>query len=81
MEILDNKWHYVDNDDYPQVYGQYEKEEYPEIPCLVEDLGFFGIRFWNVNEECWDDEEADDFFCEKNRIIRWRYLDALLAEK
>lgn len=78
---MDNKWHYTDNGEYPVVFGQYEKEDYPEIPCLVEDLGFFGIRYWDVTEQCWNDEQADEYFCDKDRIIRWRYLDALLNEK
>ena len=53
----------------------------PQIPCLVEDIGVFGIRYWNVTEQCWDDEDADDYFCDKESIIRWRYLDSLFDEK
>lgn len=79
--MLDNKWHYADKNDYPEVFGQYENEHYPQIPCLVEDIGFFGIRYWNVTEQCWDDEDADDYFCSKESIVRWRYLDSLLKEK
>lgn len=76
---MDNKWHYTENDDYPVVFGKYEEHVYPQIPCLVD--GPFGVRYWNVKEQCWDDEEADDYFCDKNQITRWRYLDALLNEK
>ena len=76
---MDNKWHYTENDDYPVVFGKYEEYAYPQIPCLVD--GPFGVRYWNVKEQCWDDEEADDYFCDKNQITRWRYLDALLDEK
>ena len=76
---MDNKWHYTENDDYPVVFGKYEEHVYPQIPCLVD--GLFGVRYWNVKEQCWDDEEADDYFCDKNQITRWRYLDALLDEK
>lgn len=76
---MDNKWHYTENGDYPVVFGKYEKHVYPQIPCLVD--GPFGVRYWNVKEQCWDDEEADDYFCDKNQITRWRYLDALLDEK
>ena len=75
---MDNKWHYTENDDYPVVFGKYEEYAYPQIPCLVD---YFGVRYWNVKEQCWDDEEADDYFCDKNQITRWRYLDALLDEK
>ena len=41
--MLDNKWHYTDKNDYPEVFGKYEDEHYPQIPCLVEDIGYFGI--------------------------------------
>ena len=53
---------YTNNGEYPEVFGQYEDDNYPQIPCLVEDLGFFGIRYFNITEQCWDDEEADDYF-------------------
>ena len=76
---MDNKWHYTENDDYPVVFGKYEEHVYPQIPCLVD--GLFGVRYWNVKEQCWDTEDGDDYFCDKNQITRWRYLDALLDEK
>lgn len=76
---MDNKWHYTENDDYPVVFGKYEEHVYPQIPCLVD--GPFGVRYWNVKEQCWDTEDGDDYFCDKNQITRWRYLDALLDEK
>lgn len=75
---MDNKWHYTENGDYPVVFGKYEEYAYPQIPCLVD---YFGVRYWNVREQCWDTEDADDYFCDKNQITRWRYLDALLDEK
>ena len=78
---MDNKWHYTENNEYPVVFGKYKNQHYQQIPCLVEYVGFFGIRYWNVNQECWDDEEADDYFCDKDSIIRWKYLDAILDEK
>ena len=79
--MLDNKWHYTKNDDYPQIFGRYENQNYPQIPCLVEDLWGYGVRYWNVTEDCWDDEECDDFYCKKDEVIRWRYLDSLIEEK
>lgn len=78
---MDNKWHYTENNEYPVVFGKYKNQRYQQIPCLVEYVGFFGIRYWNVTQQCWDDEEADDYFCDKDSIIRWRYLDAILDEK
>ena len=30
--MLDNKWHYTDKNDYPEVFGKYEDEHYPQIP-------------------------------------------------
>lgn len=79
--MLDNKWHYIKDDDYPQLFGEYENQNYPQIPCLVEDSWSYGVRYWNVTEDCWDDEECDDFYCAKNEVIRWRYLDSLIQEK
>ena len=78
---MDNKWHYTENNEYPVVFGKYKNQHYQQIPCLVEYVRFFGIRYWNVTQECWDDEEADDYFCDKDSIIRWKYLDAILDEK
>ena len=78
---MDNKWHYTENNEYPVVFGKYKNQHYQQIPCLVEYVEFFGIRYWNVTQECWDDEEADDYFCDKDSIIRWKYLDAILDEK
>ena len=78
---MDNKWHYTINNEYPEVFGEYKNQHYPQIPCLVEGINFYGIRYWNVIEQCWDDEECDDYFCDKTEVIRWRYLDSLLEEK
>ena len=78
---MDNKWHYTENNEYPVVFGKYKNQHYQQIPCLVEYVGFFGIRYWNATQECWDDEEADDYFCDKDSIIRWKYLDAILDER
>ena len=69
----------------PQVYGEYENEIAPSIPCLV--LGYlstgygYGVRYWNVDCEVWDDEQADDFECKKDKIEKWAYLDDLLPER
>lgn len=78
---MDNKWHFTEEGDYPVVFGEYLDKHYPQIPCLVEYRKTYGIRFWNVTEECWDDEECDDFFCKKEAVSRWRYLDALLVQQ
>ena len=78
---MDNKWHYTENNEYPVVFGKYKNQHYQQITCLVEYVGFFVIRYWNVTQECWDDEEADDYFCDKDSIIRLRYLDSILDEK
>ena len=78
---MDNKWHYTENNEYHVVFGKYKTQHDQQIPCLVEYVGFVGIRYWNVTQECWDDEEADDYFCDKDSIIRWKYLDAILDEK
>ena len=79
--MLDNKLHYTKDNDYPQIFGRYENQNYPQIPCLIDEPGGYGVRYWNVTEDCWDDEECNDFYCAKNEVIRWRYLDSLIQEK
>lgn len=81
---INSVWHETKNE-VPQVYGEYENESYPQIPCLV--LGYlstgygYGVRYWNVTEKCWDDEEGDDYECDKDEIEKWAYLDDLLPNK
>lgn len=78
---MDKKWHYTEKDEYPEVSGEYLNQNYPQIPCLVVGKGFIGVRYWNPTDECWDDEEADDYFCSKESIKRWMYLDPLTDEE
>lgn len=63
--------------EYPIKFGKYMQQNYPQIPCLVLYNGIYGVRFWNCTEECWDDEECDDFFCEKEAVEKWIYIDTL----
>lgn len=77
MEHIDAKWHYPKMGEYPIKFGKYTQQNYPQIPCLVLYNGMYGVRFWNCTEECWDDEECDDFFCEKEAVEKWLYIDAL----
>lgn len=78
---MDKKWHYTKNGDYPMLFGEYEHQHYPQIPCLVELRGMYGVRYWNVTEQCWDDEECDDYECKKDEIKRWKYLDPIISEE
>ena len=77
-------WHEM-KEEVPQIYGDYGDSIYPQIPCLV--LGHlstgygYGVRYWNVTEQCWDDEECDDYECDKDKIEEWAYLDDLLPER
>lgn len=67
----------------PQAHGKYENKHYPQIPCLVYgklSTGTrYGARYWNVAEQCWDDEECDDYECSKDDIEEWAYLDDLIS--
>ncbi len=74
---IDAKWHYPKMGEYPIKFGKYSQQNYPQIPCLVLYNGMYGVRFWNCTEECWDDEECDDFFCNKEAVEKWLYIDAL----
>lgn len=77
-------WHDMEKE-VPQVYGEYENKIAPSIPCLVRgylSTGYgYGVRYWNVDYEVWDDEEADDFECEADKIEEWAYLDDFLPER
>lgn len=74
MEI---KWHYTKDNDYPQILNKYQNQHYPQIPCLVFYNGFYGVRWWNATEQCWDDEECDDYFCDKEKVDKWLYIDLI----
>lgn len=78
---MDKKWHYTEKGEYPQISGKYENEHYPQIPCLVVWNGGYGVRFWNPHCDCWDDEECDDYWKEKDFVKRWMYIDPLLDEE
>lgn len=81
---INSAWHDMGTE-VPQIYGDYGDSIYPQIPCLVRgDLstGYgYGVRYWNVTEQCWDDEECDDYECDKDKIEEWAYLDDLLPER
>ena len=78
---MDKKWHYTEKGEYPVLFGEYENQHYPQIPCLVQEKNScYGIRYWNCTEECWYDEECDDYYCDKEGIRRWMYLDPIIEE-
>lgn len=72
------KWHKVADGDLPQPTGEYEHQSFPQIPCLCEIKKSYGVRYWNVKYQCWDDEDCDDAFCDKDGVDRWCYLDELI---
>lgn len=78
---IDSVWHDMKKE-VPQVYGEYENKVAPSIPCLVKgylSTGYgYGVRYWNIDHEVWDDEQADDYECDKDKIECWAYLDDLL---
>lgn len=71
-------WYNTKTDGYPQIFGKYKDQHYPQIPCLILDRCGYGIRYWNVTEECWDDEECDDYYCDKDAVEKWAYLDNII---
>lgn len=80
---ISSAWHKTENE-VPQVYGEYKNKHYPQIPCIVygklsTGIGY-GVRYWNVTEQCWDDEECDDYECSKEAVEKWAYLDNLLPD-
>ena len=81
---INSVWHDMGTE-VPQIYGDYVDSIYPQIPCLVVghlSTGYgYGVRYWNVTEQCWDDEECDDYECDKDKIEEWAYVDDLLPER
>lgn len=81
---INSVWHDMKKE-VPQVYGEYENKVAPSIPCLVRgylSTGYgYGVRYWNVTHQVWDDEECDDFECKMDAIEKWAYLDDLLPIK
>lgn len=81
---INSVWHDMKAEE-PQAFGEYADKVYPQVPCLVNGLlstGYgYGVRYWNVTEKCWDDEECDDFECAKEAIEKWAYLDDLLPQE
>lgn len=73
-----NIWHYTKDKDYPKLYGKYEHDHYPQIPCLVHDDCGWGVRYWNVTAQCWDDEHCDNYYCGKDLVEKWAYIDELI---
>lgn len=81
---IDSVWHDMETEE-PQVYGDYENDNYPQIPCLVYgeiSTGYgYGVRYWNCIEKVWDDEGCDDYECDKSEIEKWAYIDDLILNK
>lgn len=67
-------WKYTEKGEYPQP-NQKEKDE---IRCLVFHKGYTRILCWNTHYECWDDEEGDDYYCNKELVEKWEYLDSII---
>lgn len=70
-------------DEVPQPIGDYANEIYPQIPCLVKGhlaTGYgYGVRYWNVKCQVWDDEECDDYECDKEAVEEWAYLEDIIG--
>lgn len=78
MSILFHKT----KEELQKVLDKYENDNYPQIPCLVKgnlSTGYgYGIKYWNVTSQCWDDETGDDYECDKYDIDEWAYLDDII---
>lgn len=69
--------------DSSQYNPGHKNEVYPQIPCLVKgqlSTGYgYGVRYWNVECQVWDDEECDDYECDKEAVEEWAYLDDIIG--
>jgi len=52
------------------------KVHYEQIRCLVVHQGDVLIRWWNCEHLCWDDESADDHFCNAGDVTAWMLAPA-----
>ena len=70
-------------DEVPQPIGDYANEVYPQIPCLVKghlSTGYgYGVRYWNVTEQCWDEEAPGCKISDKEAVEEWAYLDDIIG--
>ncbi len=78
-EFKKSLWH--DAREEPIPHGDEAESVYPHVVCLIEDAWGFGVRYWNTAEKYWDDEDADDYYCDKEKVERWCYIDDLLPKK
>lgn len=83
VEWFMNHLFHKTKDEVPQPIGDYANEVYPQIPCLVKgqlSTGYgYGVRYWNVECQVWDDEECDDYECDKDAVEEWAYLDDIIG--
>jgi hypothetical protein len=52
-------------------------EELPlhEAVCVTYYNGGYHINVWNPYDDCWDDEEGDDFAMSADMELRWMALE------
>lgn len=47
---------------------------YSQVPCLVTYRGEVKVLVFNHEHMVWDDESADDFYCQLADVTAWKYL-------
>ena len=72
------KWHYTNQNDFPQPRAG--KGDNDEFQCLGYDHGQYILLYWNCHYECWDDEQGDDYYCDKDKVEKWCYLDDIVKK-
>ena len=62
---LESLYSIKQKNEVPKAIGEYANDIYPQIPCLVQGKlstgEGYGVRYWNVECQVWDDEECDDY--------------------
>lgn len=72
-------WYNTKKGEYPVATGKYEKDSYPQIPCLIKNGHYLvGIRYFNITEDCWDDDQCDDYDADKDKYEQWCYIDDIM---
>lgn len=70
------KWKETNKNEYPDI-NLFPNRLY-DIPCLVHSKYGFMILWWNAEYKCWDNEQGDDYYCDKELIDKWEYLDKII---
>jgi hypothetical protein len=65
------KWHYTKDGDLPSGNRDH-------IICLADTKHGYMLLGYNTYEQCWDDGECDDYYCDAYNVERWCSLKEIV---